>query len=445
MLFTVAHSIILAMKSQGFHKLKLPDTPGVYFFLGRNKKILYIGKATSLRDRVASYFKNDLADARGPLIVQMVEETVSIDFRATDSVLEAILLEADLIKKFQPYFNTKEKSDKSFNCVVITDEDFPRVLIVRKKDIDFSSLKIDNCLPAPQGGAGKLKIIFGPFPSGSQLKDALKIIRKIFPFRDRCNPPSHSDVLENIRIRNKACFNRQIGLCPGVCTGEISKKDYARTIQNLKLFFSGKKGQILKNLKREMNDAVKLQNFERAGEIKKTLFSLEHIQDIALIKSEKISTTDYLLPTSYRIEAYDIAHISGTDVVGAMVVLEDGMPEKSDYRKFKIKGGFGNNDVASLKEVIDRRLAHDEWLLPSLFVADGGASQKEMIEKALQALGVSIPVVAVTKNERHRPEKILGDNALIKAHERAILLANNEAHRFAIGFHRKRRMSNWGF
>ena len=186
-----------------------------------------------------------------------------------------------------------------------------------------------------------------------------------------------------------------------------------------------------------MKAAAKIRNFERAQEIKKTLFGLRHIQDVGLVKNAAPASDAGAAP--FRIEAYDIAHISGTDVVGAMVVLEDGVPKKSDYRKFKIRGGFGNSDVASLKEMIDRRLKHAEWSLPALFVADGGLGQKGIVEEAIKVAGLSIPVVAVTKNDRHRPEKILGSDALIKIHERAILLANNEAHRFAISFHRARR------
>ncbi|MBI2476279.1 MAG: GIY-YIG nuclease family protein [Candidatus Taylorbacteria bacterium] len=457
------------MRRQDFRNSQLPDAPGVYFFLGKNRKILYVGRATSLRDRVKSYFSADLAERRGPQISDMVGRALSVDFKKTNSVLEAILLEADLIKKFQPPYNVKEKDDKSFNCVVITNEDFPRVLLVRKKDLDFSSLQTTNYKP---------QSVFGPFPHGSRLRAALKIIRKIFPFRDRCNPPTlYSNVLKNTSMENnmiisksnmscslvrkdKPCFNRQIGLCPGVCTGEITKTDYARTIRHIKFLFNGEKKQILKNLESEMKAAAEARDFERAGAIKKTLFALRHIQDIALLGSNaaderglerrltRIEST-HLSSASIRatirvhphlrIEAYDIAHISGTDVVGAMVLIEDGAPKKSGYRKFKIRGGFGNNDLTSLKEVIERRLNHPEWPLPALFVADGGLAQQRIIEAALKARGLSIPVAAVVKNERHRPEKVLGDEALVRAHEKSILLANSEAHRFAISFHRKVR------
>src|SRR3989344_3112944 len=169
---------------------RMPDSPGVYFFLGKNKKVLYIGKATSLRDRTRSYFAPDLHAVRSPLIAKMVVQAASIDWRETDSVLEALLLEASLVKEYKPKANTDLKDDKSFNYVVVTQEEYPRVLVVRGRE-----LKIEN---------SKLKNIFGPFPHGLQLQQAMKLIRKIFPFRDKCTPG-----------QSRPCFNSQLGLCPG--------------------------------------------------------------------------------------------------------------------------------------------------------------------------------------------------------------------------------------
>ncbi|MDP3725691.1 MAG: GIY-YIG nuclease family protein, partial [bacterium] len=246
---------------------KLPNSPGVYFFLGLRKKILYIGRATSLKDRVKSYFNNHIVESRGPLIEKMLIETKDVDCVKTDSVLEAIILEAHLIKKHQPKYNAKEKSDKSFNYVVITDEEYPRVLLVRGKDLKAKSYQ--------------LKAQFGPFPQASVLREALKIIRKIFSFRDTCVPIQHSHILKNVRMllrrgkkETRPCFNRQIGLCPGVCVGEISKEEYQKTIKNIILLFEGKKNILIKKLERDMNCAARKKEFEKAGKIKKTLFAL---------------------------------------------------------------------------------------------------------------------------------------------------------------------------
>ena len=389
---------------------KPPDTPGIYIFKGPKREYFYIGKATSLRTRVASYFRRDLIATRGPIIVGMVESAKSVDYIETDSVLEALILEAHLIKKHQPTYNTKEKDNKSFNYVVVTKEEFPRVMTMRGRELDTKTSEI--------------KYFFGPFPQGSVLREALTIVRKIFPFRDKCK-------IGQI----KPCFNAQIGLCSGVCMGTVPKKEYAKTISRVKLFFEGKKKILIKNLEREMKTAAKNLKFEEAGKIKRMIFALGHIQDVALIKD---TNRPRVGDEGFRMEAYDVAHISGTNVVGVMVVLEDNEPKKSDYRKFKIRTSK-NDDNASLREMLERRFNHPEWPMPKLIVVDGGTAQVNTAEKALAEWGLEIPVVGVVKDERHKPKGFLGDNTVVKTHDRAILLANSEAHRFAIGFHRQLR------
>ena len=392
-------------------KKKLPDVPGVYFFLGNNGEILYIGKATSLSDRVRSYFGDGLSSARGPGIAVMIKKAKSVDWRTTDSVLEALILEANLIKKYQPKYNIQEKDDKSFQYAVITNEDFPRVLLVRGKEFS-NKLKTTNYKP---------QTIFGPFPKGGALKEALKIIRKIFPFRDKCLPAS-----------GKPCFNRQIGLCPGVCSGEIGKKEYKKTIWNIRLFFGGKKKEVIKNLEKEMKASAKKKEFEKAGEAKRKIFALKHIQDISLIKGNG----DEYQKENFRIEAYDVAHIGGSGTAGVMAVVSGGLPDKNKYRKFKIKRYRGANDIAGLKEILERRLAHKEWPLPDLIAVDGGKAQMNVAERVLKNNNLKIPVVAVVKNKRHRPERIIGNPRLAREHEKSLILANAEAHRFAVKYHR---------
>ena len=225
------------MNSQDFKKIDLPDEPGVYLFK-KGKDILYIGKATSLKERVKSYFAPDLIATRGPLLVDMVFQADKIDFIQTDSVIEALILESNLIKKYQPRYNTKEKDDRSYNYVVITKEDFPRVLIERGKNLKKNDPKV--------------KATYGPFTNGTQLKDAMKIIRKIFPFLDNYSEK-----------KTGYGFYREIGLAPEVGTSE-AKKEYAQTIKNLMFFFAGKKMSIVKNLEREMKNFAKKQEFEKA-------------------------------------------------------------------------------------------------------------------------------------------------------------------------------------
>ncbi len=399
-----------------YEKINLPDEPGVYFFLDGQGKILYIGKATSLKDRVRSYFSKDVVFARGPQIVHMVEEARTVTWIVTDSVLEAFILETNLIKKHQPKANTAQKDDKSFNYIVVTKEKFPRVLLTRGKDVpkDFPDKK-------------RLYII-GPFPHGTVLKEGVKIIRKIFPWRDRCLPKA-------LGGSGRPCFNRQIGLCPGVCTGEILETEYKRHIKNLILFFEGKKLIMLRNLSREMASYAKERKFEDASRIKRTIFALQHIQDISLVKEEPRDGAE----SNFRIESYDIAHLGGKEMTGVMVVVEDGRAKKSDYRKFRIRGFENSNDTGALQEVLQRRLKHEEWPLPTLIVVDGSSAQRNAAREILRERSLDIPIVSVVKDEHHKPKAIEGDTSSAKLHERSILLSNAEAHRFAIAYHKKLR------
>jgi excinuclease ABC subunit C len=456
------------MKSQDSQKLNLPDTPGAYLFL-RKKRILYVGKATSLKDRVKSYFGSDLVATRGEHIVQMVAEADTVEYRSTDSVLEALMLEAELIRRLKPPYNTLGKDDKSFNHVIITKEPFPRVLLVRGHDLEEfvtrwkateSGESVVLKTRPLSGGAILLQFskstryknrhsifdtlysVFGPFPHAGQLKEAMRIIRKIFPFRDKCEPciekPSKTTFDAPHSTLCRPCFNAQIGMCPGVCSGAITQKEYARTVRHLKLFFEGKKGALMRTLEREMREAAKAQEFERAAQLRGRMFALTHIQDVALIKENpSIGRTK-----PYRIEAYDIAHMSGEHTVGVMTVVEDGVAQKSDYRKFRIHHR-GVNDIAGLREVLVRRLKHDEWPSPDLIVVDGSTAQKRAAEDALRTHfgqpNLPIPVVGVVKNARHVPERLIGPTRIIARHDRSILLANSEAHRFAIAYHRSKR------
>lgn len=386
---------------------KLPDAPGVYFFLGKNRKILYIGKATSLKDRVRSYFAKDIEIVRSPLIAQMIESAVSIDFKQTDSVLEALILEADLIKKFKPEFNTKEKDDKSFYCVAITNEDFPIIKLVRKKDVKDADFKY----------------VFGPYPESNSIKEALKIIRKIFPYRDeKCLGVD----------AKRPCFNYTIGLCPGVCAGVINKKEYSKIIRNISLFFQGKKKKLLQALNKEMLAFAKLEKFEEAQKIRNQIYALEHIRDISLIKNNSLEND-----SGFRIESYDIAHTMGSDMVGAMVVMVGGELDKNEYRIFNIKSQDRSNDIGALKEVLERRLSHTEWRLPDLVVMDGGIAQLNIAESFFNTK--NIPVVAVTKDERHKAKSIIGESKIVEKYKREILTVNAETHRFAITRHRQKR------
>ncbi len=414
------------MQREDLDTLNLPEEPGVYRFQ-KGKRILYVGKATSLRDRVRSYFAKDIVEARSSAIEAMVVEADTLTWEQTDSVLEALILEANLIKKLEPPYNIASKDNKSFNYLVITQEKFPRVLVVRGRDL-FTNWK-----------DGNIKHLFGPFPQGLALRDAMKLVRRIFPYRDdKCTPCVDQKRARLSLAHCRPCFNRQIGMCPGVCTGETDAREYAGTIHNIVLLFSGKKGALIKELQKEMRAAASAEHFEAAGIARRQIAALTHIRDVSLIKSEsRFATGGSVRANSARIEAYDVAHTAGTETVGVMVAIEDSQPLKSAYRKFKIRG-FTNNDPGALTEVLSRRFLHPEWPYPRIIVVDGHTAQMNAARKILANAGIQIPIVGVVKNERHQPERLVGDAKIIADHERDILLANNEAHRFAIEYHRKR-------
>ena len=395
------------MQHADLHKYDLPDAPGVYYFK-QGEDILYIGKATSLRDRVRSYFTDELIESRGPRIVDMVTVADSLDWQTADSVLEALILEALEIKRIQPKYNIREKDDKSYVYAIITKELYPRVLRVRGKDIGTT-------FPAEM-----IAHQFGPFPSGPSLKRALEIIRKIFPFYDTKKPISQEG---DARME----FNRQIGKYPR----EITKEEYQRSIRNIQLFLQGKKKQLLSTLEKDMRAAAKAERFEEAERIKRQVFALQHIQDVSLIRDDLRRTP------GQRIEGYDIAHTAGSETVGVMTVISDGEPDRSQYRKFIIRTQT-NNDVGALEELLRRRFGHPEWEYPKGIVIDGGKGQRNRALKVLEELGLAIPAVAVTKDEHHRPRSILGKQTTAMPEE-DIILANAEAHRYALSFHRHRR------
>ncbi|MGM0628959.1 MAG: GIY-YIG nuclease family protein [Patescibacteria group bacterium] len=411
---------------------RLPQKPGVYFFKDTSDSILYIGKAVSLKDRVRSYFKEDLEESRSPWIARMLNEVADVDVLETDSALEALILEAKLIKENQPFFNSKEKDDKSFNYVVITKESFPVVRVVRERDLEKKKREIDT------------DAVFGPFPQGALLKDALRIIRKIFPFRDeKCIPAELQK-----RAYPKPCFNRQIGLCPGMCLGEISVAEYKKRIKNIKMFFQGRKREVIKRLEKERDFYSNKREFEKAGEVQKKIHALEHIRDVSLLSGSdferpmnKDNSEDTLKERSsrFRIEGYDVAHTFGAFTVGVLSVVEGGEAKKNDYRKFRLKEDPGMDDIKALKEVLSRRMEHKEWTFPDLVVVDGGVAHESAAVEVLKYKGKNIPVIAVSKDRNHRPHRYYGDRSILSNYKEDIVLANMEAHRFALSYHRSLR------
>lgn len=405
------------MKLEEFKKLNIPKNPGVYFFK-KNEDVLYIGKATSLKDRVGSYFGLDLISTRGPALLDMVTQSTNIEWIETDSVLEALILEAELIKKHQPKYNTKEKDNKSFYMVGITDDTLPRVILIRARNITLKDeIKKLN-----------IKYTFGPYPNGGALRDAMRIIRRIFPYIDG----------DSLKKDNQE-FYRQLGLTPDTRENTVSEA-YQENIKHIRDFFAGKKKKILVDLEKKMYSAAKEQKFERASLIKKQIFALTHINDVALMKKEYFDTN---IGNTVRIESYDIAHMSGKNMVGVMTVVVGNQKVPSEYKKFIIRGNSGADDTKALREILERRFNHEEWGISDVVVIDGGQAQLNVGQQVLKELGKNIPVVSVLKDERHKPKDILGDKVMVEKYKEQILLSNAEAHRFAITFHREKRGKNF--
>ncbi len=401
------------------NKLKnLPTKPGVYLFYGKKnsqnkEELLYIGKATSLKSRVNSYFKEKLNYERP--IEFVVEQIKRIETKKTDSVLEAYFLEQELIGQLQPKYNVLGKDDKSFVYVGVTRGDFPRFVVYRKTDIE-------------QGLADEVSKMFGPFTAKHLVESALKILRKIFPYHNKKEETE------------KGCLDYQIGLCPGPYAGQISKKDYAKNIQAIELMFLGKKKMLIKKIKREMEKFAKKEEFEKATKLRNQLFALEHIQDMAMISDrskQKLHSSKKL-----RVEGYDISNTGENQIVGSMVVFDNkfGTMEanKNEYRKFKIREKNGQNDLIAMKEVLIRRFSNN-WELPNLVIIDGGSTHLRLVREIFLDMKIQVPIIAVAKGPKRNKLDIFSYGKVPKITKKTIAAVRDEAHRFAINYHRKLR------
>lgn len=399
------------------HK-NLPDSPGVYLMKGTRGKVLYVGKAGNLRRRVSSYFMK----AHDSKIERLLGEIKKINYQKTDTAIEALILESQLIKKYEPPYNAREKDDKSFLYVEVTKEKFPRVLLVRGKQLKAGLSR------------GARRAEWGPFTSATSIREALRIIRKIFPFH--VHPP------EKVGKFNRACFEYEIGLCPGTCVGLINRTDYLKNIRNIKLLLQGKKRLLLKKLESEMKAASRQLEFEKAEKLRRQIFALRHIRDVALLSEENpqfpgIKSQRIEGPALSRVEGYDISNISGTSAVGSMVVFQNGKPNTDEYRKFKISTITSSNDVGMIKEVLRRRFKNP-WPYPSLILIDGGRGQVNAAKGVLNEFGLDLPVAGIAKGPSRKKNDFFGYK-LTKREKEILVKVRDEAHRFALSYHRKVR------
>ncbi|MCP6726431.1 MAG: UvrB/UvrC motif-containing protein [Patescibacteria group bacterium] len=396
--------------------VSIPNTPGVYAFKGA-KEVIYIGKAARLKARIQNHFKQP--SYRDNLFMEQIKKVGYIE---TDSEIEALLLESQLIKKRTPKYNVMWKDDKNYFFVAITKETLPRVFITHQpKDKKITYI--------------------GPFVEGKPLKRTLRNLRKAFPY---LTTKTHTV---------RPCQYCHLNLCPG---NKPEITIYKKDIKNLTAVLKGKRTSVIRSLRKEMKESSKAHEYEKAGRLRDQIEDLE-----AIIAHSRILTPYYqrtpidwdktnknlqkLLNTRKnirRVEAYDISNIQGKEATGSMVVFENGKPAKSEYRKFKIHITGTPNDFAMMEELILRRLKHKEWKYPELMIIDGGKGQLSSTLKSMtkeQQKRIKVGAIAKKNNELFFPQKreatLLKD--LSSGISNLILHIRDEAHRFAITYHRK--------
>ncbi|MCL4365825.1 excinuclease ABC subunit UvrC [Patescibacteria group bacterium] len=404
-----------------FEKSKIPHQPGVYIFKNSTDDVLYVGKAIDLYHRVSSYFSG----AQIPKTAMLVEQIADVDTVIVQSELEALILEANLIKKYLPPFNIRLTDDKSYLYIGLTKEDFPKIVTLRKKELN------------------EVKKYWGPFPSSRTVKNTLKSLRRVFPW---CSGPGY---------RSRMCFYYHIGLCPGACAGIISKKDYNKILSRFSKFMDGKVSELTDVLTSEMMQASNQQKFEEAAKIKRILEGISYmtqtnraqlylenpnfLEDERQLALESLQKDLNLKKIPERIEAYDISNIQGKESTGSMVVLTNGEIDKSQYRKFKIRITGKPNDVGMHKEMMRRRLNHKEWPLPDLIIIDGGRGQVRGVESILLTANFHLPIYGLAKRMEwlYPPEGEVVKLSRRSSSLKMLQKLRDEAHRFAISYHKK--------
>ncbi len=396
-------------------KLKLiPNCPGVYFFKDKSAHILYVGKAANLNKRLKSYFYSQAK--LEPKIKIMLGKFSSLDFKECFSETEALILESELIKKLRPKYNSLGRDDKSFPWIKITKEKFPVVSIARPK-------------------AKEEAILIGPFTSANLLKSALEASRRIFPFRSCRLMPK------------KACLNFSLGLCPAPCLNKITSQIYQGNVKCLAQIFQAKYKKITKELLRKMHRLSASQKFEQAAIVRDQISALESLwQDRPQLGATNVlwqlKSALGLKRLPLRIEGFDISNIFGSLNVGSLVSFYKTQPDKSQYRRYRIKTVFGANDYASILEILRRRFTkakEENSELPDLIIVDGGKPQISAVKKALTELNLDIPLIGIAKKKEHiftpdNPQPLILPNQSKALH--LIQQVRNEAHRFALKYHR---------
>jgi excinuclease ABC subunit C len=402
-----------AMTSHKDKISKMPLTSGVYLMKDTKGKVIYVGKAVSLRKRVQSYFRKNTGMLKTDVLVSNIHD---IDFIETQSEAEALILEASLIKEHDPKFNVDLRDDKSYPLIVMTNEEFPRIFVDRPHDRK----------PGYK--------YYGPYVNAGLIREALVIIRKIFPFRT-CEP-----------FPAKECLDFHMGLCLAPCIGSITKQGYLKNVRNICLILEGKKDQLYKNLRADMEEFSREQKFEEAKRVRDQLRAIGALysgtKDVNYYKeAEQLQRALNLPKLPERIETFDISNIMGNQAVGSMVSFFQGKPDKNNYRRFKIREVEGIDDFKMIAEVVRRRytrLKNEKKPFPDLIVIDGGKGQLSAACEELKKLDVNIPIMSLAKRE----EEVFLPNkraAIILRHDslglKLLQRVRDEAHRFALKYH----------
>ncbi len=418
---------------------QLPTGPGVYLFKDSAGVVLYVGKATSLRSRVASYFQPgaDLATSRGEHIARMIRDmVVDVEVIECESEVDALLRESRLIKDIHPPFNSMLKDQKTFPYLQITTrEDFPRVSITRE----------------PQTAGVKL---YGPFVSPSELRAALPLLQRVFKFRT-CKLDIDAD--DAARRHFRPCILHNIRQCTAPCAARVSRDDYRQQIKRLRQFLESKATQLRKELTEKMHQASKELAFERAAELRDELRAMEslqrrglvdeHVQPEAFVTDpaeglQRLAEVLQMDTPPRTIEGFDIAHLQGGQMCGSEVCFIDGKPFKSGYRRYKIKTVEGNDDFACLREVVWRRYKHaamNEGLFPDIVLIDGGKGQLHAARSAFEDLPFQPPMLISLAKKNEEIHLIARDKPLRLPRRdpglRLLQYVRDEAHRFVQSYH----------
>lgn len=411
-------------------KLKtLPSSPGVYFHKNAEGEVIYVGKAAVLKNRVRQYFQKTEKD---PKTEALVAEIAMTDWLVVDTEMDALFLESEMIKRYKPKWNILLRDDKTVSYIRIDmNSEVPYVTTTRTPEDDGATY-------------------VGPFYAKKTINDALRILRKTFPYYIK-------------PYDGKKTLDTDLGLSPGIEIGKTTPKEYKKDLRKLIKYLNGGRKDLMKELEKEMKyaaaegryeDAAKLRNqiFDLQGLRKKIVFSDKEFMSISQDEALKqLKDLLSLKEVPKRIEGYDISHQSGENVVGSMVVFKNGASDRAEYRKFKLRNQK-NDDTGNLREILERRLKHDEWEYPDLIILDGGIGQINAVidlckEKGIPVIGRNKSgdharnagvVIVIPNDETYEEVEVNSESHVAKL----IARIDEESHRFAITYHRLLKRKN---